>query len=146
MTGSAIPMGLDTARAASSPLALPQLAVVVPCYNEADSIAKLAAALARLDEALADQYETEFVLVDDGSSDNTWQLLRETFAGNANVRLVRHAKNQGIAAAVGTGIRAASAQIVASFDADCTYDPLQIVTLLARLTDGVDMVVASPYH
>jgi dolichol-phosphate mannosyltransferase len=54
--------------------------------------------------------------------------------------------NRGIAAAIETGIRETSAEIVASLDADCTYSPMQLVGLLKKLTDGVDMVVASPYH
>src|SRR5205085_8574383 len=102
--------------------------------------------LARLRAALADEYESEILLVDDGSSDRTWELLQEQFVGDARVRLIRHANNRGIAAAIETGIRAASAEIVASLDADCTYDPLQLIGLLGRLTEDVDVVVASPYH
>jgi dolichol-phosphate mannosyltransferase len=123
-----------------------RLAVVVPCYNEVDSIGVLAEGLARLRQALSAQHETEIVLVDDGSTDATWQVLADEFGHEEDVRRVRHEQNQGIAAAIATGIRAASAEIVASLDADCTYEPLQICQLLERLTDGVDMVVASPYH
>jgi dolichol-phosphate mannosyltransferase len=133
----------DTLR---QPRARQRLSVVVPCYNEVESIGVLADGLARLREALIPQYETEIVLVDDGSSDATWQVLADEFGHEEDVRRVRHEQNQGIAAAIATGIRAASAEIVASLDADCTYDPLQICQLLERLTDGVDMVVASPYH
>jgi dolichol-phosphate mannosyltransferase len=125
---------------------LPRLSVVVPCFNEAESLDKLSAELVRLRGALADEYEMELLLIDDGSTDATWRLLQEHFGGEAAIRLVRHDINHGIAAAIGTGIREASAEIVASLDADCTYDPLQLVRLLAELTDDVDVVVASPYH
>ena len=67
-------------------------------------------------------------------------------AKRANVRLARHAERRGIAAALATGISQAQGEIVASLDADCTYDPRQLVRLLALLTDDVDVVVASPYH
>jgi dolichol-phosphate mannosyltransferase len=123
-----------------------QLAVVVPCFNEAESLANLATGLARLRAAVAGTYDVEFVLVDDGSRDGTWDLLRKRFADDPEVRLIQHARNCGIAAAIATGIREATAEVVASLDADCTYEPTQLVELLKRMTDGVDVVVASPYH
>jgi dolichol-phosphate mannosyltransferase len=124
----------------------PRLAIVVPCFNEAESLEKLAAGLAQLRAALIAEYSAELIFVDDGSSDGTWDLLHAVFAQQPGVRFVRHSVNRGIAAAIQTGIRAAEAEIVASLDADCTYDPLQIVALLKMLADDVDLVVASPYH
>ncbi len=122
------------------------VAVVVPCFNEAESLANLAAGLARLGAAMAGKYQLQIVLVDDGSRDGTWNLLQERFGGQSEVRLVQHDCNRGIAAAIATGIREANAEIVASLDADCTYEPTQLVELLKRLSDDVDVVVASPYH
>lgn len=122
------------------------LTLVVPCFNEAESIDKLVCALERVQAALADQFQLQFVLVDDGSRDATWALLYNQFAMRGNVRLVRHPVNLGIAAAIATGLREAQTEIVASMDADCTYDPVQLVAMLPLLAPGVDMVVASPYH
>lgn len=122
------------------------LAIVVPCFNEAESLGKLAEGLARLRKALPSRCQPQMILVDDGSTDNTWNLLREQFTNDPQTRLIRHERNRGIAAALETGIRAAEAEIVGTLDADCTYDPLQVIELLERLTDGVDVVVASPYH
>src|SRR5687768_12810957 len=79
-----------------------QLSVVVPCYNEAESLAKLVGQLARLRRSLAGRYDVELVLVDDGSKDETWRLLNEHFSGEGAARLVRHETNRGIAAAIGT--------------------------------------------
>ncbi len=129
-----------------APSALRRLAVVVPCYNEAESLANLAAGLTRLRAAVAAEYELEIVLVDDGSRDDTWNLIQQRFARETAVRLVRHEKNRGIAAAIATGIHEATAEIVASLDADCTYEPTQLVGLLKLLRADVDVVVASPYH
>jgi glycosyltransferase involved in cell wall biosynthesis len=120
--------------------------VVVPCYNEAPSLPKLAQSIARLDDALSGQYDACLVLVDDGSSDGTWQLLNEHFEVRPNTRLVRHEQNRGIAAAIATGIAHADTEAVASIDADCTYDPAYLAEMLPLLTDGIDLVVASPYH
>jgi dolichol-phosphate mannosyltransferase len=146
MTPASLDM-LDRPTADDAPPAeSPRLAIVVPCYNEAESLPKLVAELRRLRQALGGQFETEVVLVDDGSSDATWQLLQAHFGDDAAARLIRHETNRGIAAALATGLAHASAEIVASIDADCTYEPVQLQALLAHLTDDVDMVVASPYH
>ncbi|MGD9644904.1 MAG: WecB/TagA/CpsF family glycosyltransferase [Pirellulales bacterium] len=123
------------------------LCIVVPCFNEAESIPQLAERLAVAARELAEEkYACQFVLVDDGSTDDTWQLLQATFGGDPRFRLIRHDRNRGIAAAIMTGIRAADAEIVCSMDADCTYDPAQLLDMLPLLDDGVDMVTASPYH
>ena len=59
---------------------------------------------------------------------------------------MRHEANRGLAAAIPTGLAETQAEIVASLDADCTYDPLQLVPMLRLLAPDVDLVVASPYH
>ena len=122
------------------------LSIVVPCHNEAESLDQLAAQLARLRAAIGARYEVELLLVDDGSTDATWQRLQEIFGTNSAARMIRHPVNRGIAAAIGTGLLHAGHEVVASLDADCTYDPLELIGLLDRLTPDVDMVVASPYH
>ncbi|MDX1948464.1 MAG: glycosyltransferase family 2 protein [Pirellulaceae bacterium] len=141
---SLLSSSINSALAASS--TCPRIAVVVPCYNEAESLPQLAAALNDLRTVLAGHYRAEFLLVDDGSTDDTWRLMAEYFGGAADVRLIRHDRNQGIAAAIATGIAQTRSEIVASIDADCTYAPRQLTLLLPLLTDGVDVVVASPYH
>jgi dolichol-phosphate mannosyltransferase len=129
-----------------SRIAEPVLSVVVPCHNEAESLDRLASELSKLGTLLTGKFDVELILVDDGSTDATWARLRELFADVLGARLVRHEQNQGIAAAIRTGIQHASGEIVASLDADCTYEPEQLVALLALLADDVDLVVASPYH
>jgi dolichol-phosphate mannosyltransferase len=146
MTASSLDT-IDCPNAAVAPPAdCPRLTVVVPCFNEAESIPRLVGEWRRLRQTLAGQHEAEILLVDDGSTDSTWQLLHEHFGDEPAARLIRHEANQGIAAAIRTGLAHASAEIVASIDADCTYQPVQLVSLLGLLTDDVDMVVASPYH
>jgi dolichol-phosphate mannosyltransferase len=129
-----------------SPAGLPILSVVVPCHNEAESLDRLASELAKLRAALRGKYAVELVLVDDGSRDATWTILWDLFGDEPGTRLVRHEHNRGIAAAIRTGIEEASGPLVASLDADCTYDAEQVVALVDLMTDGVDLVVASPYH
>ena len=122
------------------------LAVIVPCFNEADSVGKLRQNLERLRNALPAMYAAEFLLVDDGSSDGTAEALEKVFRDFPAARILRHERNLGIAAAISTGIRAAGAETVCSIDADCSYDPVQLIDMLPLLTGDVAMVVASPYH
>jgi exopolysaccharide biosynthesis WecB/TagA/CpsF family protein len=122
------------------------LSVIVPMFNEEECVDMLVAALAKLERALGDRYAFEFVLVDDGSADSTVSLLEQATAGRKNFRIVRHEYNRGIGAAIQTGLRAARHEIVATIDCDGSYDPLLLGDMAPKLTDGVDMVTASPYH
>ncbi len=122
------------------------LVIVVPCFNEADSAGKLRQNLERLSEALPAHYAVEFLLIDDGSGDGTAEALEREFQDFPAARVLRHERNLGIAAAISTGIKASKTEIVCSIDADCSYDPVQLIEMLPLMTDDVAMVVASPYH
>lgn len=139
----------DTDRIEVSPLNrddLTPVSVVVPCFNEEDVLPYLTRTLDRVAGALADRYDLRFILVDDGSTDRTWDALSATFAGRSNFALVRHEVNKGVSAAIMTGLRAADTEIVCSMDCDCTYDPLELANMIPKLVPGVDLVTASPYH
>jgi polysaccharide deacetylase family protein (PEP-CTERM system associated) len=125
--------------------ARPAVTVVVPCYNEQASLPFLANTLAQLEKDL-DSWQLSFVLVDDGSVDDTWRVLQALFGSRPNCQILRHERNRGIAAAVVTGLTAARTEIAACIDCDCTYDPQELGRLLPLLTDDVDCVTASPYH
>src|SRR5262245_48391480 len=99
------------------------VSVIIPCCNEEAVLPSLAETLASVEATLADRYEIEFLVVDDGSTDSTWALMLRYFGGKANYCLLRHDQNQGLAAAIRTGIHRAQSEIVCSMDSDCTYDP-----------------------
>jgi polysaccharide deacetylase family protein (PEP-CTERM system associated) len=120
--------------------------VVIPCHNEATSLRYLANTLRGVEATLAAEYDTHFIFVDDGSTDDTWRALHDVFGGRPNATLVRHERNQGVAAAILTGVRAARTEVVCSMDCDCSYDPHELARMIPLLADGVDMVTASPYH
>jgi polysaccharide deacetylase family protein (PEP-CTERM system associated) len=120
--------------------------VVVPCYNEEQSLPYLANTLRSFVAESAQRYRFNFVFVDDCSTDLTWRTLQATFADEDRCMLLRHERNLGVAAAIQTGIRAATTDIVCSIDCDCTYDPHDLGRMIPLLTDGVDVVTASPYH
>ena len=120
--------------------------VVIPCYNEELILPYLANTLANVRAQLESRFQLEFLFVDDGSRDGTWKMLQQLFAGQPDCRVLRHNRNQGVAAAILTGIRAAGTNVVCSIDCDCTYDPLILGDMIPLLRPGVDMVTASPYH
>ncbi len=120
--------------------------VVVPCFNEEEVLSYLSNTLDEVKAELAGSYELSFVFVDDCSADDTLGELRRIFGEHPDCEIVRHTRNQGVAAAILTGIRAARTEVVCSIDCDCTYNPHQLGALIPRLEAGVDLVTASPYH
>ena len=127
---------------------LPRVAVsvVIPCYDEERALPYLAHTLRRLEASLGGAYDLRFLLVDDGSIDETRAVMRTLFGEWANVTVVRHDRNRGMTAAVRSGVLASTAEIVCTMDCDCTYDPLELARMIPRLRAGIDLVVASPYH
>ncbi|PDW04317.1 glycosyltransferase family 2 protein [Candidatus Viridilinea mediisalina] len=106
--------------------------VVIPAYNEAHGIA---AVVARVREMLP---EAEILVVDDASSDATGAA-----AAAAGARVERHPANRGNGAAVKTGIRRATGEVVLLMDADGQMDPRYIPQILAGIANGYDMVVGA---
>jgi glycosyltransferase involved in cell wall biosynthesis len=120
--------------------------IVVPCFDEEPGMVDLQRKLHGARELLEQMYEVHLVLVDDGSADNGWEAMANVFKAEPSCSLVRHATNQGIGAAILTGIRCAETEIVCSMDSDCSYDPRELEKLVPLLVPGVDLVTASPYH
>ncbi len=122
------------------------ISVVIPCYNETQSLRYLSKTLTSVAETLRDRYAFTFIFVDDCSTDATWPLMQDLFGTRPGFVLLRHQQNQGVAAAIQTGIRHAVDDIVCSIDCDCTYDPHELGRMIPMLEEGVDVVTASPYH
>jgi len=131
----------DTMRGEFSPLELPypaKVSVCLPAFNEqATIINTLEAATAILPAFVRD---FELVVVDDGSRDQTAQRVQDYAARNGRARLVRHEKNRGYGAAVTTGLRAATGDLVMFTDSDGQFSMLDLPQLLARLP-GNDFVI-----
>ncbi len=121
-----------------------KLSIIVPCYNEAEGIPQLRERLPNVVKSLEKSYGVELIFVDDGSTDNTAELLHKNFAGG-NVKIMRHERNMNLGAALRTGFLAATGDVIVTMDSDCTYAPENIPELLKELSD-CDIVTASPYH
>ncbi len=115
--------------------ARPQISVVVPVFNEEENVEELHTRLAAV---LGD--EAEFVFVDDGSSDRTFEVLRGLSALDPRVRVVRFRRNFGQTAALAAGIDYARGAIIVPMDGDLQNDPRDISRLLAKLDEGYDVV------
>jgi len=122
------------------------ISIIVPCFNEEPTIPMLQPVLVDMLRDFGDDYDVEILFVDDGSSDATLEKLREVAPG-LNGRVLVHPQNKGIAEAFRTGFREAKGDIVCTIDADCTFDPMELVPMVAQLEENdVEIVSASPYH
>lgn len=147
MAGTAFPShSSDVVTAVDAVVEPMQVTIVVPCYNEEAACDNFGVVLRELRAKFEKQYQFFFVIVDDGSTDSTYESLTEEFASDKCCRVVRHRWNQGVGAAIMTGIKHARTEVVCSMDFDCSYEPAQFSRMIPLLTDGVDVVTASPYH
>ncbi len=135
----------------------PLLSIIIPCYNEESGIASLKKKLMPVLAAVRKRYQIQLVFVDDGSTDQTNDVLHANFGKLPGTLICRHARNRNIGAAIRTGIRHATGELVAMMDSDCTYNPHTLMELLDLLehSKGVgkgagktiyDFVTVSPYH
>jgi dolichol-phosphate mannosyltransferase len=116
----------------------PKLSILLPVFNEEENLRpmqqKISDALEALDE------EAEVIYVDDGSTDNSLDVLKEIALSDKRVRLISLRRNYGQTAAMSAGIDAATGEILIPMDADLQNDPTDIERLLAKLDEGYDVV------
>lgn len=123
------------------------ISIIVPVYNEEAGIIKLKNELKPVIEKLSIEHKVELILVDDGSTDNSYNLLKEAFPENKNTKIIRHEKNMNLGAALRTGFKNASGSLIFCLDSDCTYSPEIIFDLLKKMKEtNADIVTVSPYH
>jgi glycosyltransferase involved in cell wall biosynthesis len=115
-----------------------KISVIIPVYNEEESLAEL---YAELDAVLSGQeWESEMIMVDDGSSDRSAALLADLAVSDPRVRLVQFARNFGQTAAILAGIDHATGDVLIPMDGDLQNDPKDIPKLLEKIDEGYDVV------
>jgi glycosyltransferase involved in cell wall biosynthesis len=119
----------------------PFLGVVVPVFNEAKTIKSV------IGTVLAQPLVKEVVVVDDGSSDGTWDVLKTIPQEDSRVKVFQHTVNQGKGAALRTGFEKVTAPVVIVQDADLEYDPAEYWGLVMPICNGkADVVFGSRFQ
>jgi glycosyltransferase involved in cell wall biosynthesis len=115
------------------------ISVVVPLYNEEESLEELVTWISRVTESHGFSYEV--VLVDDGSNDTSWQVINKLATNNRNVKGARFNRNYGKSAALDTGFKMANGDVIITMDADLQDSPDEIPALYKKVKEeGYDIV------
>jgi glycosyltransferase involved in cell wall biosynthesis len=115
-----------------------KISVVVPCYNEQESLPELFEKLEATMREMKCDYE--YIFVDDGSTDRTIAVLRLMRETSPRVNVISFRRNQGKSAALNVGFHAADGDYVVTIDADLQDDPAEIPALLRKIDAGADLV------
>ncbi len=115
-----------------------QISVVVPLFNEDESLKELCDWIARVMQANGFSYEV--ILVDDGSNDNSWNVIEKLSAENSNIKGIKFRRNYGKSAALNEGFGACKGDVVITMDADLQDSPDEIPGLYKMIiTEGYDL-------
>lgn len=116
-----------------------QISIVVPLFNEEESLPELAAWIDRVMKA--NNFSYEVIMVDDGSKDKSWQVIETLAAQNPNIKGVKFRVNYGKSAALNTAFQLAKGDVVITMDADLQDSPDEVPALYKMITDeGYDLV------
>lgn len=115
-----------------------EVSVIIPLYNEEDSLKELHQQLKAAMGRMGVRYE--LIFVDDGSTDRSFQVLRDLKRIDQRIRIIRFRRNYGKSAALAVGFDKAAGNSVVTLDADLQDDPTEIPSLIKRLNDGLDLV------
>lgn len=121
-----------------------KVSVIIPMLNEEENVQRT---LFEVDKVMKDCFDYEIIVVDDGSTDNTYSMLREFSAKNSHVRVLKHQLNSGMGKAIRTGFEGSDGEIVVTIDADLSYKASHIPSLVSELINDetLDIVVGSQY-
>ncbi len=115
------------------------ISVVVPLYNEVESLPELVEWITRV--CLAEKYDFEIILIDDGSNDGSWELIEEMSTKDKRIKGVKFRRNYGKSAALHHGFDAASGEVIITMDADLQDSPDEIPGLYNKIqAEGLDLV------
>jgi glycosyltransferase involved in cell wall biosynthesis len=115
------------------------LSVIIPLFNEDESLPELAAWIERV--VNANGYSYEVIMIDDGSTDNSWNVIESLRAQNPNIRGIKFQRNYGKSAALNEGFKAAQGDVIITMDADMQDSPDEIPELRKMIIEeGYDLV------
>ncbi|MBW7991106.1 MAG: glycosyltransferase family 2 protein [Planctomycetes bacterium] len=115
----------------------PEVSVVVPLLNEQDNIGPL---YEQITQTLKGKYQYEIIFVDDGSTDNSFNILADLQKADNRIRVICFRKNFGQTSALSAGFTYAQGKIIVAIDADLQNDPADIPDMINKLNEGFDVV------
>ena len=115
------------------------ISIVIPLFNEAESLPELAAWIEKVMKENSFSYE--IIFVNDGSTDNSWDVIKELASRNSNIKGVSFSRNYGKSPALNTGFQRARGEVVITMDADLQDSPDEIPELFRMIKEeGYDLV------
>ena len=116
------------------------LSIVVPAYNEEEVIELFYKKVKEIVDRIKEKYEYEIVFVDDGSTDNTLNILKKLRESDKNINIISFSRNFGKEAGMYAGLKNSSGDIVVILDADLQHDPENIIKMIKYIEEGYDTV------
>jgi len=116
----------------------PLISIVIPLYNEVESLPELYQQI--INVVRENKYNYEIIFVDDGSDDGSLDVIKKIRKGDKNVKFISFRRNYGKSAALAVGFEHAKGDIIITMDADLQDDPREIPNLLKKLNEGFDLV------
>lgn len=118
---------------------MPQISIIIPVFDEEESLPELQAWIDRV--MVANQLAYEAIYIDDGSRDGSWKVIQQLSAKNCNVKAVKFLRNYGKSAALNIGFSKAQGDVVVTMDADLQDSPEEVPALYRMITEqGYDLV------
>ena len=108
------------------------LSIIIPAYNEEESIPEL---VGSINDTISSSILYEIIIIDDGSSDNSWRFIKNEVLKNSSVKGIRFNKNNGKSAALDIGFKNSSGKVVITMDADLQDDPKEIMPLYKMIVE-----------
>jgi glycosyltransferase involved in cell wall biosynthesis len=124
------------------------ISIIIPLYNERDNVVRYHTDLMPIIDDIARKTgeRFEFVFVDDGSSDDTMEQMKQFSRGRDDIKILAHEKNSGMGMAIKTGLRASSGELIITMDADLTFRPVDVGKLISKYREtDADCISGSPY-
>ena len=125
----------------SFPSNIMRISVIIPMYNEEDNVIPT---LTDVENVLSKYDDHEVIVIDDGSVDNTYELVKHFASENSNIHLLKHPVNMGMGRALRTGFEKTEGDIIITIDADLSYDTSFIPKLVEEI-ESTDVVIGSHY-
>ena len=118
---------------------MPDISIVIPLYNEEESLPELADWIERVCGEMG--YSHEIIMIDDGSTDSSWEVIKRLSKDYNAVHGIKFQRNYGKSAALNEGFKAAKGNVVITMDADLQHPPAYFAAMLAAMEDGADVVL-----